>query len=140
MHDVAWATDYSASSLVPASPEVITSLLADAPMLPSWNPALSSVSSTAEDGRYDVRVHGLLRGELSCRAERDAVFMTVAVPGLTEISSWILDPDVEGQPGSHCTLVTHRVRQRGVLTALIGRREAQQVPGKRLSRLVGAVR
>ncbi|MDN6659042.1 MAG: hypothetical protein L0L18_08515, partial [Acidipropionibacterium jensenii] len=63
MSDTTWFSDESASVIVDASPADILAVVTNAPQLPAWNPAFSSVSRK-DTGSFTVVVRGLLRGTL----------------------------------------------------------------------------
>lgn len=131
MHSDTWTTDYTSTKSISAPSKAITEILLNAPALPLWNPALSSVSQPSPDGSYPVIFHGILRGRLNYLTKPGEIIMFIDTPGLKELSSWIISPSEKEK----YTIVTHRIRQRGFLTSLIPDQEAKIVPKKRLIRL-----
>lgn len=128
--DMSWKSDNETVLTIRASKEEIASVVTDVPSLPQWNPAFSSVGKRKEDGSWPVSVHKFVSGSIRCEIDGDVVRFAIDIPGLVERSEFLLD-----SVSNDVTRVSHRVRQSGPLSALIGDGEARLVPGKRLARL-----
>lgn len=105
-------------------------MLADVEGLPAWNPAFTWVGPPQDGGAHSLIVQRVLRGSIRMTQSGAAVDYAIEIPGLVEQSTFRIDDNVDGT-----TRVTHRVRQAGPLSLIIGAREASIVPGKRLDRL-----
>lgn len=136
MHSSPWTTDYTASRTIAASATAITEVLLDAPQLPLWNPALSSVSPPRMNGSHSIVALRVLHGRLRYVDNPIGITMLITIPGLRELSHWFIQS--RGNKTSP-TLIEHRVRQQGPLASLIGAHEAEKVPLKRLDRLAGII-
>ncbi|WP_273412380.1 hypothetical protein [Corynebacterium appendicis] len=131
---MSWKSDNETMLIIRAPKEEIASVVTDVPFLPQWNPAFSSVGKRREDGSWPVSVHKIVSGSIRCEIDGDAVRFAIDIPGLVERSEFLLE-----SVSNDVTRVSHRVRQSGPLSALIGDEEASLVPGKRLARLARVV-
>lgn len=134
MNDMSWNSDNETVRTIRAPKEEIASVVTDVPSLPQWNPAFNSVGKRNEDGSWPVNVRKVVSGSIGCEIDGDVVQFAIDIPGLSERSEFLL----EGV-SNDVTRVSHRVRQSGPLSALIGDGEARLVPGKRLARLARIV-
>lgn len=134
IHDMSWNSDNETALTIRAPKEEIASVVADVPSLPQWNPAFSSVGKRNEDGSWHVRVHKVVSGSIRSEIDGNVLRFAIDIPGLVERSEFLLE-----SVSNDVTRVSHRVRQSGPLSALIGDGEARLVPGKRLARLARVV-
>ncbi|MBZ8176600.1 hypothetical protein GSS88_02145 [Corynebacterium sp. 3HC-13] len=126
---MSWNTEFSASINLDHSADKIANVILDAERLPTWNPAFTHVGPQRNDGKYPLVVQRILRGTLEYSRIGKEITCHIMIPGLTEESTFTLTSNGTG------TTVTHTVRQRGRLSAIIGTHEASLVPNKRLTRL-----
>jgi len=131
---MSWKSDNETVLTIRAPKEEIASVVMDVPSLPQWNPAFSSVGKRNKDGSWPVSVHKVVSGSIRCEIDGDVVRFAIDIPGLVERSEFLLE-----SVSNDVTRVSHRVRQSGPLSALIGDGEARLVPGKRLARLARVV-
>ncbi|EFK55515.1 hypothetical protein KBP53_10285 [Corynebacterium genitalium ATCC 33030] len=131
---MSFKTENSAAVTIHAGERAILGVVTDLERLPSWNPAFSFVSPPRADGSHALTVQKVLNGTIVAAASETStghvVDFEIDIPGLREHSSFLLESQLDGT-----TRVTHRIRQAGTLSAVIGQREAALVPGKRLARL-----
>ncbi|GEM_PF-3237747 len=135
INDMSFRTTNAATICIKQEVNPIMKTLLDAENLPFWNPAFSKVTPSSPDGVYKITVHKVLRGNLEYRRPNLCkIELRISIPGLTEISTFVL------KPKPHETQVTHTITQQGPLAAIIRNQEAYRVPTKRLTRLAQALK